>query len=508
VLKKLRELSISLTVYGVGDVAVQLANFFLLPLYVHLLSPTDYGVIGVLLVVEQILRVVYRWGIDGAFMRFYYDCEDQAARQLLASTICFFLLGVSGTLLAAGVIAAPWVSHALFGSPAWTLPFRLVLINAFLGCLSFLPFFVLRIEGQAGTFVKLTFATNVSTLLSKLVFVAGFRMGVPGVYWADLVVAVGMLIVLLPRYAALIRPRFSPALLRTCLSFSLPRVPHGIAHQLIAGVDRYLLSRFVPLKDVGIYNVGASLGFGLKLFLSAFETAWAPFYFSEMKLPGAKDTFRTVTTYGFGVLVLLAAGLAATASDIVRLMTAPRFYGAAEIVPWIGMAVVLQGVYLLTSIGLNISKRTGFYPISTGIAAATAVCANLFLIPRYGVLGAAWSTMIAYGVLAATGMAFSQYVYPLRYEWGRLARLVVAGVAATAAGRMILPATTWPPAGIFARGLTTVAVYVLVLTSLGFFEPRETRRMQQLVTAVWSARKRPARTTAATAPEDRSDGEA
>ena len=53
--------------------------------------------------------------------------------------------------------------------------------------------------------------------------------------------------------------------------------------------------------------------------------------------------------------------------------------------PWIAVGVVLQGVYLLTSIGLNITKRTEFYPMATGLAAATSVGANLALVPRYGV---------------------------------------------------------------------------------------------------------------------------
>ncbi len=501
-LKKLRELSVNLTVYGVGDVAVQLANFLLLPLYARLLSPDDYGVIGVLLVVEQALRVLYRWGVDAAFMRSYYDCPDPRSRQQLASTIFFFLVTVSGAVVLAGVAAAPWMSRSLFGSEAWATPVRLVFVNAFLGCVAFLPFHVLRIEGRARTFVALTFTTNVSTLLSKLFFVAGLRFGVHGVYWADFVVAVGIGLVLLPRYAALIRPAFSAAVLRDCLSFGLPRVPHGVAHQVVAGVDRYVLSLFVPQSAVGIYQVGASLGLGLKLFLSAFETAWAPFYFAEMKLPGAKATFRTVTTYGVLVLTLLACGLAATATDIVRLMTEPRYYGAAPIVPWIGLSVVLQGVYLLTSIGLNISKRTGYYPVSTGLAAVTAVGLNLLLVPRYGMMGAAWSNAASYGVLAASGFVFSQRVYPVQYEWSRIARIAAAGGLAAIAGRAIAPPGLWPLWGILVRGTTAVVTFGGVLALLGFFQEKEVRHARQLLDRFLRHRRAPSRASGA----DGSDG--
>ena len=471
--KKLRELTVNLTVYGVGDVAVQIASFLLLPLYTIILSTTENGAIALLLIVEQVTRVVNRWGIDASFMRFYYDCADDRSRRELASTIFFFLLAASGSLALAAVAAAPALGRLLFGGDDFTTPLRLVFITTLFGSVSFLPFHVLRIEGRARTYVALTFANNVATLIVKLLFVAGLRMGVLGVALADLLVAAGLALALAPRYGALIRPVFSARQLRACLAFGLPRVPHSFAHQVIATVDRFVLSRFAPLAPLGVYNIGVSLGLGLKLFLSAFETAWAPFYFREMKSEDAPRTFRTISTYVFGVLVLLVAGLAAVGRDLVRLMTAPTYHGAAAVVPWIGLAVGLQGIYLLTSIGLNITKRTAYYPVATGAATAAAIGASLLLIPRYGILGAAWSNVMAYAVLAAAGMALSQRFYPIHYEWGRLWRLVLAGGLAALAGRMILGPTATPLAGLLVRGTCAVAVFAATLAAAGFFRTQE-----------------------------------
>ena len=180
----------------------------------------------------------------------------------------------------------------------------------------------------------------------------------------------------------------------------------------------------------------------MKLFLSAFENAWAPFYFSEMNQSDAKATFKAVTTYGVAALALMVAGLSALALDLVRLMTTPQFYGAASIVPWIGLSVALQGWYLLTSIGLNITKRTAYYPVATGLAAGASVGLSLLLVPRFGAIGAAWSNTLAYAVLAGAAMLFSQRVYPLAYDWGRLAR-VIGAAAVVGGGRT---------AGALARG--------------------------------------------------------
>ena len=86
-LQKIRELSKNLAIYGLGDVAVSVINFLLLPIYVLYLSPEDYGALALLGSVEVIAKIFFRWGLDGSFMRFFYEYEDPLSRRRLASTI-------------------------------------------------------------------------------------------------------------------------------------------------------------------------------------------------------------------------------------------------------------------------------------------------------------------------------------------------------------------------------------------------------------------------------------
>ena len=76
-LDRLRSLGKSFTVYGLGDVATSIISFLLLPIYARFLTPEDYGAIGLLLSIELSLKIVFRFGLDAAFMRLYYDCPDE-----------------------------------------------------------------------------------------------------------------------------------------------------------------------------------------------------------------------------------------------------------------------------------------------------------------------------------------------------------------------------------------------------------------------------------------------
>ena len=189
--QKFRELSKNLAVYGVGDVAIQIVSFLLVPLYVRYLSPADYGILGLLGGVEAAAKLFFRWGLDGSFMRFWYDCEDQPARQRLASTTFFFLLAINACLLGASLLAAPFASPRMLGATGYTLALQLVLLNTFAIGFTFIPFHVLRIEQRTRDFSVLTFARSVATLLLRITLVVGLHFGIWGVVVADVVVTAG-----------------------------------------------------------------------------------------------------------------------------------------------------------------------------------------------------------------------------------------------------------------------------------------------------------------------------
>jgi len=496
VFRKVRELSKNITVYGLGDVAVSLVNFFLLSVYVTYFSADDYGVIGILGGLEVLAKIVFRFGLDGSFMRFFYDAEDEASRRKLASTIFFFLLALDGAVVAVLLLAAPALSNALLDSADYTTALRLMLLNTFAIGFTFIPFHVLRMEQRARTFSLMTLVRSVLTIVVRLLLVTKADMGVTGLYLADLLVTLAMLAVLAKWFAPLIRATFSADVLRSALAFGLPRVPHAAAQQITAVGDKFILPMFTSIENVGIYTMSVSFGLTQKLFLSAFEAAWAPFYYATIREADAPRVFRTVTTYAIAVLALLTAGLSAVGRDAAAAMLHgrliapddPRWSDVSTVITWTSIGVFLQGVYLLTSIGLNITKRTQFYPVATVAAAGTNVGLNFFLIPRYGIVGAAWANGAAYALQAVLGYIFSQRFYPVAYEWGRVTRVCVAAIIACVAARWLPslrldvdPRSTMAHLpDVFTRGVTVVAVFVALLGVTGFFHAAELRRLAAL----------------------------
>ena len=108
--------------------------------------------------------------------------------------------------------------------------------------------------------------------------------------------------------------------------------------------------------------MGVSFGLMQKLFLSAFESAWAPFYYATTREAGRRraSSARSRPT-AIAVLALLTAGpvgrRARSAAQAMTPRTVLRGADVAVVIAWTALGVFFQGVYLLTSIGLNITKQ-------------------------------------------------------------------------------------------------------------------------------------------------------
>ncbi|MCA1561946.1 MAG: oligosaccharide flippase family protein [Acidobacteria bacterium] len=406
---RIRSLSRDLAIYGLGDVAVSVVNFLLLPVYVRYLTRDDYGVLALLGGVEVVAKIFFRCGLDGSFMRFYYDCEDQAGRQRLASTIFFFLLALNGALLVLSLALSPALAVYLFNGPRHVLALRLVLLNTFAIGFTFLPFHLLRMEKRTTEFSLLTLARSIFTFALRIVLIVGMGYGVLGAVLADLAVTAGVMLVLLPRFMPLIRPMFSRRVLAESLAFGLPRVPHAIAQQVVAVADRFILQMFRPLADVGVYSMGVTFGLIQKLFLSAFESAWAPFYYDNARGADAPRLFSTVTVYVMAVLALLTAGLAAVGGDLLVAMAGEEYAAGADVVAWTAVGVLLQFSQRFYPVPHDVGRLIRI--VGAGAIACIAGRALPVMPPALGVIARGGTVLAVYsGLLLAAGVVHTQEI--------------------------------------------------------------------------------------------------
>ncbi len=468
-------------IYGAGDAAIQAINFLLLPVYVkfEFLDASAYGAIGLIIAIEMLAKVVSRWGLDGALMRFYHDRPTGGPLELLTSTIVWFTLSANLAVFGAAIAAALLLGPAFLDAPRDQVGLVAMLANTFLISLTYVPLHLMRLRDQAVTFSAIAVARSAGTVVARIVLVIGLGWGVAGWFAADLVVTLVTWPMLWRWMRPLVRRQFSRDELRLALHFGLPRIPHGLAQQGLDAGNKLLLSAYLPQAQIGVYQNGFTVGTAIRFFTSAFETAWAPFYYSVAKQSDAAATYAKVATYGVAMLALLVAVTTATARDIVLVMLTPEYLGAVRVIPLIAIGMALQGVYLLTSIGLNLTSQTRYYPVATTAALAVGLGAGAALMPWLGMTGAAAAFLASALTQTLVAFHFARRAYPVHYETGRLLRVVLASALAAFVGASVFP--TLPPlAGLIVRPALAVAVFGAALAVTGFFRQTERAYISEL----------------------------
>ena len=202
---------------------------------------------------------------------------------------------------------------------------------------------------------------------------------------------------------------------------------------------------------------------------TAFRTAWPAFAYSIEDDREARRTYAFVLTYLLLVCSWLSVALGLLAPWIVRVLTTPRFYEGARVVALLCFAATAYAGYTVMAIGIGRVRRTQFNWIITFAAAGLNIGLNIALIPPYGMIGAAIATVAAYTLMFLLMTWNAQRLYPVPYQWRRVAIVGGSSIAIAALGRSLhLP---------LAPSLVLALAYPLILLPLGFYLPAERRRL-------------------------------
>ena len=125
-------------------------------------------------------------------------------------------------------------------------------------------------------------------------------------------------------------------------------------------------------------------------------------------------------TYVLYLCCWLSLALSLLAPWLVRLLATPRFYRAEEVVPLLVFGGTAFIAFNVMSIGIGRAKKTQFNWVVTGAAALVNIGLNFALIPPYGMIGAAISTLVAYLVMFFGMTIRAQQVFPVPYQWRRI----------------------------------------------------------------------------------------
>jgi len=431
-------------VYGTGFILSKAVAFVMLPVYTRYLTPADYGLLQLIDMVVEVASIAAGSRLGAGIFRFYHKAETPEERRALLSTALIVLLASYAAAATATYAYAPTIARVALGDAGDVALVRIAGMSLAFESLLLVPFAYLRVRDQSVFYVAVSLAKLILQVTLNIVFVVYLSLGAKGVLLSTLaanIVTGAFLTAYLVRGVGL---RFSEGAARDLLRFGIPFVGTQIATFILTFGDRYFLRRASDATVVGLYGLAYQFGFLLAALGDLpFSMVWEPARFEIATRPDRDELYARAFIY-FNIL-LLTMGVLITlfVGDFLRIVAAPAFLPARELVPIILIAYVLQSWTGMHNIGIQVRERTEFYTLANWAGAIVALVGYVLLIPRLLGLGAALATVVSFAVREWLVYALSQQLWPVRYRWAPVIRLLVIATTVCVIGLLLPQLNIW-----------------------------------------------------------------
>jgi O-antigen/teichoic acid export membrane protein len=470
--RELRRVAFSSGAYVVADGLARGVALGLSLLYTHFIQPNELGALAVTGTVTLLLGSTLGLSISSGVSRLYFECRTEADReQLYASSLGFLLLVGTSMVIVIELVGRTGVLDVFEAAP-YAPYLRYAVLTAY--CSLFLDLAAsIYIVRRRPLMVFVLSAVNAVLLLAlSLALVVGVHQRVLGILRASFLTAalVGLVSGILVLRLAGWRISLSRRWLVPALAFSVPLIPHAIAQWILQVSDRPIISHYMPSVELGIYYLGYSIGAIAGLAVHGVSRAMGPVVVRDLKSERHSRVIR-VGTYWFAVLVTACLAVALFGRDLLALIVPDSYDGATRIVPVIALAHIGFAAYMIVAQGILFAMRTRWVPLLTFAAGAVNVGLNVLLIPRYGIMAAAYDTAIGFAVLAVLNAAVAHRMYRIDWEYVRWAKVTVAALVAYAFAQIAGVQPSLPRLGLEVAAM--LFVLPLALTALFFWSDAE-----------------------------------
>lgn len=434
--------------YGGSSIAARFLNYLLTPYLTAKLSGSGYGEMSMVYAAIPFLNVVFTYGIETAFFRFYQKSEHKkdvyntAVISILSTTAIFTTL-----LLLSNASIASLLRLELH--PEYVL-YTTVIIA--LDTLTTLPYALLRQEGRPKKFASVRLTNIFITIIFTYFFISVLPNVVAkkpngllaGIYKKDYqvgyvilanLIASSVQFLQLSKEFFRINFSFNKILWKQMIVYSLPLLIVGFGGMINEVADRLMLGWWAPVagetakkNEVGIYSACYKLSILITLFIQGFRMGAEPFFFKQADSANPQRTYARVMKF-FVITISIMFLVVVLYLDVWKhFIRNEHFWKGLKVVPILLLANMFLGIYYNLSIWYKITNKTMSGAWITVIGALVTLVINFFLIPHFSYMACAWATFFSYGSMMVISYIWGQKVYRVPYAWKKLVAFMAIAV--------------------------------------------------------------------------------
>ena len=387
-------------------------------LLARLLGPDGRGLLALVLILPGLAESFGALGLHEANTVFA-GLERSKVPHLLWHSVG--IATAVGTVLAIAattyiLLGAPGFESLIRG-PLWLYILPLCAIPVVLLKMYWLS--VLRGINRIGTFNLIVVSQKLVSVALIVALIGGMRLGVGGAVWSNVLVeagAVAAIAIVFTWLGELTRPAVDLSLLGQTRTFAVPAYAANLTQYLNYRLDQIVIAFFLDPAQLAFYVIAVGLVERIWIINEAVGIVLLP------RLTAA-DRPKPVLTAEVARHVFVWTGLACVilfvlAGVVVRLLYSSAFAAAVSPLRWLLPGVLTLSVGKVLVAELLVRKKPHLSLITSIVSTSLNLAANVVLVPRFGIAGAAVASTISYSV--ASLLLVRYYLRETEVPWTAL----------------------------------------------------------------------------------------
>lgn len=376
--------------------------FLSIPIFTRLLGPEGYGGLALFLSITSIMGIIATLGVDTGIRRYCFE-RDYDEKKFISSNFLFIIICQAIILLFIVIFKQELIN-------IFSIPFQVIIIGAITGVLySYKNIFhaYWQAKGKSNKVRNYSITSGLLVLIFSIILVL-FLGNYLGKVYGTLLAVIIMSSYLFVQNKNLLTNKFDSRLVKYSLFIGIPIVFNQVAGYILVFFDRLVINKYYGLNDTGLYSFAYNVAMIMDVVIYAINAAWVPILFKKLN----DGKLEEINSYfiQFTKLVLLGAiVLILFARELIMLLADDRFHSSLTIVPIIIIGYVFKYLYSAYSHIEYYHKKTLVLAFFTIIAGIVNIILNMVFVPKFGVLSAAYTTLVSYVLLFILHYLYVKY---------------------------------------------------------------------------------------------------
>lgn len=424
----IKELFSQTVIYGFGLFINRFISLLLIPLYTYYFLPEELGIFNVINSIWLVIGILFVYGMDTSFIKFFATDKTIEEKRTTYSTT-LILLAITSVIFSLIIFNySSDISKLLkldtYNNSEFLL--KLMCLVLLVDTIYRFPLLLLRAELQAKKYFVANIISVIVNISLNFILIIYFKLGIEAIFYSYIISCIITLIVTLFLTRKYLVLAFSFEKAKKLVTFGNKFIYIGLFILFIDVSDRFFIKYFLNDSEVGIYSANYKLAGGMSLIISAFRFAWTPYFLNLTEHPDNKKIISKVFTYyvfaGLALLFLFILFIPAVVKFKIGNFSIlnENYWEGLKILPFILTAYFFSGIFSNLYAAPFFSEKTYIILIVTFSGFIINLISNIFLIQKFGITGAAVSTLIAYFFMSVLLYILSQKVYKISYQWNKI----------------------------------------------------------------------------------------